>query len=145
MHRKARLVLVVSRGDERSVALGRTLAALYAARLPESRASLARARDDNDLLRLLGSKQLDVALAREELFTRSDAPELRALAALGEQVLVCREDLPKPSAYLLASALAEGWGELDAKLIGASRGPRPAAALSIPLHPGALEYYRDHP
>jgi hypothetical protein len=141
VHRKARLVLLVSRSDERSVALGRELAALYAARLPESRASMARARDDNDLLRLLQSKQLDVALVR----TGTQDFPLRALAVLGEHMLVCREDLPAASAYMLTEALAAGWSDIDPALAGAALGPRPSGTLSIPVHPGALEYYRDHP
>lgn len=145
LHRKARLVLLVSRSDERSVALAKSLAALFAARLPESRASVARARDDNDLLRLLESRQLDVALLREGRYAARDGLALRALAVLGEHVLVCRDDLPKASAYLLAETLDEGWGELDAGLLPAAHGSRPARALSIPLHPGALAYYRDHP
>lgn len=138
-------MLLVSRSDERSVALGKTIAALYAARLPESQASVARAKDENDLLRLLASKQLDIAVLRESRYAARDGFALRALAVLGEHVLVCRDDLPKASAYLLAETLDEGWGELDAGLLRAAHGPRPAGTLSIPLHPGALEYYRDHP
>ena len=51
--------------EDRSVLLGSLLATIYAERLPESRATLARARDNNDLVRLMASKQLDVALMRE--------------------------------------------------------------------------------
>lgn len=138
-------MLLVSRADERSVELGRALAALYAARLPESRASVARARDDNDVLRLVSSRQLDVAILREERCAGADAAGIRALANLGEHLLLCRDDLPVPSAYLLAEALAEGWRELHPALVRGAPGPRPGDKLAIPLHPGALEFYRDHP
>jgi hypothetical protein len=28
--------------------------------------------------------------------------------------------------------------------VRAAAGPRPPATLSLPIHPGALDYYRDH-
>ena len=63
--RKARLVLLVSAADALAVRLAQSLVGLYAQRLPESRATVARARDTNDLVRLVASKQLEVALLRE--------------------------------------------------------------------------------
>jgi TRAP-type uncharacterized transport system substrate-binding protein len=155
VHRKARLVLLVSAKEEQSVLLGRTLAAMYAKQLPASRATLARARDNNDLVRLMASKQLDVALLRERDASAAFAGEppygdagalpLRALAVLGGFLFVCRDDLPNASAYMLTEALAAHWSDFDPALVGAAPGPRPAGALGIPLHPGALEYYSDHP
>lgn len=154
VHRKTRLVLLVSATEPSSVLLGRTLAAIYAQRLPESRATMARARDNNDVVRLIASKQLDIALLRERdahaafagegRYADSGALALRALAVLGEYVFVCRDDLAKPSAYMLTEALAAGWGDIDPALVRAAAGPRPPGTLPIPLHPGALEYYRDH-
>jgi TRAP-type uncharacterized transport system substrate-binding protein len=106
-------------------------------------------------VRLIATKQLDVALLRERdayaaaagqaPYADSGAPRLRALAVLGDYVLVCRDDLPAPSAYMLTEALAEHWRDLDPALVRAVPGPRPRGTLAIPLHPGALEYYRDHP
>jgi TRAP-type uncharacterized transport system substrate-binding protein len=155
VHRKTRLIVLVSRAEQPSVALGSALAAVYAQQLPESRATIARARDTNDLVRLIATKQLDVALLRERdayaaaagqaPYADSGAPRLRALAVLGDYVLVCRDDLPAPSAYMLTEALAEHWRDLDPALVRAVPGPRPRGTLAIPLHPGALEYYRDHP
>lgn len=147
-------MLLVSASEQPSVLLGRTLAALYAERLPESRATMARARDNNDVVRLMASKQLDVALLREGeayaalagegRYAQGGGIALRALAVLGEYVFVCRDDLPKASAYMLTEALAEGWRDLDPALVGAAKSPRPGGTLPIPLHPGALQYYRDH-
>lgn len=154
VHRKTRLVLLASAADPQSVRLGSALAGLYLKRLPESRAMMARARDGNDLVRLLASKQLDLALMREPdahaalagkaPYADSGGMRLRALAALGEHLFVCREELPNGSAYMLIEALAAGWGELDPALVRKAPGPRPAGVLAIPLHPGAAEYYRDH-
>jgi TRAP-type uncharacterized transport system substrate-binding protein len=154
IHRKTRLVLLASAADAQSVALGAALAKLYLQRLPDSRAVMARARDGNDLVRLLASKQLDIAVMREldaHAASAGKAPyadgggvRLRALADLGEHVFVCREELSRGSAYMLVEALAAGWGDIDAALVRRAAGPRPARMLAIPLHPGAAEYYRDH-
>lgn len=154
VYRRTRLVVLASAKDDRSVLLGSLLATIYAQRLPDSRATLARARDNNDLVRLMASKQLDVALMREREahaalvgappYADAGMVPLRALAALGEYLFVARDDLPNASAYMLTEALAQRWRELDPALVNGAPGPRPAGALSIPLHPGALEYYRDH-
>ena len=154
VHRKTRLVLLASAADAQSVRLGSALAGLYLKHLPESRAMMARARDGNDLVRLLASKQLDVALMRaadayaalagQAPYADTGGVRLRALAALGEHLFVCREELSKGSAYMLVEALAAGWSELAPVLVGQAAGPRPAGKGGIPLHPGAEEYYRDH-
>lgn len=154
VHRKTRLVLLASGSDPQSVLLGSALAKIYLQRLPESRAMMARARDGNDLVRLLASKQLDIAVMREldanaalagqAPYADSGGVRLRALAVLGEHLFVCREELPNGSAYMLIEALAKGWGDIDPALVHKAPGPRPAGSLAVPLHPGAAEYYRDH-
>ncbi len=154
VYRKTRLVLLASAADPQSVRLGAALAKIYLQRLPESRATMARARDGNDLVRLLASKQLDVAVMREPdaraalagqpPYADSGGVRLRALAALGEHLLVCRDELPNGSAYMLVEALAGGWEDLEPALVRKAPGPRPEGRLAIPLHPGAAEYYRDH-
>ena len=65
VYRKTRLVLLACKADPQSLELGSALAKLYVQRLPESRATMARARDGNDVVRLLASRQLDVAVMRE--------------------------------------------------------------------------------
>ena len=154
VYRKTRLVLLANAADPQSVQLGAALAKIYLKRLPESRATMARARDGNDLVRLLASKQLDIAVMREPdayaalaaqaPYADSGGVRLRALAALGEHLFVCREELPNASAYMLVEALSEGWEEVDPALVRKAPGPRPGGRLAIPLHPGAAEYYRDH-
>lgn len=34
--------------------------------------------------------------------------------------------------------------DIDPALVGRASAPKPAPALRVPLHPGALEFYRDH-
>ncbi len=152
--RKARLVLLVSSADETAVRLAQAMAAMYATRLPDSRATHARARDMNDLVRLVASKQLEVALLREsdaaavltgaEPFADNGPVALRTLGVLGEHLFVCLEDVPKAAAYILVEALADRWHDLDRGLLLQARGPKPQLALRVPLHPGAAEFYRDH-
>ncbi len=155
VYRKTRLVVLVSAAEHPSVILGSMLATIYGQQLPDSRATMARARDTNDLVRLIASRQLEVALLRERDAYAALVGEpphadggkvpLRALAVLGDYVFVCREDLPSASAYMLTEALGERWRDIDPALVRAAAGPRPAGSLTIPLHPGAIEYYRDHP
>jgi TRAP transporter TAXI family solute receptor len=63
---------------------------------------------------------------------------------LGQDViLICRDDLPEDLVYRLTRTIFEAADELAAshpvaRAISAERGP----AVSIPLHPGALRYYR---
>lgn len=151
VYRKTRLVIVASYDAPEAVRLGRAVAATLAARIPQSRAMLSRARDTNDLFRLIASRQLDVAFV-SEADARSAANgalgladggkiPLRSLAQLGRYVLVCRTDFPPANAYQIAETLSEGWGEILGQT-GEVEGPRPSA--SVPLHPGALEYYDDH-
>lgn len=152
--RKARLVLLVSASDKASVRLAEAMAGIYSNRLPDSRATHARARDTNDLVRLLASRQLELALLREpdahavltgaEPFADNGRVELRTLAQLGEHLFVCLEEVPNAAAYHLVDALAEGWRELDRSLVHEAPGPRPAPGVRVPLHAGADEYYRDH-
>jgi TRAP-type uncharacterized transport system substrate-binding protein len=153
--RKARLVVLASAADESAVRLAHSLVAIFASRLVQSRATVARARDTHDLVRLVASRQLDVALLREgeayaafagaEPFADNGRVALRTLAALGEHLFVCLEDVPQAAAYLLVQALGEHWRDLDPALVRQADSPRPdPGLLRVPLHPGALDFYRDH-
>jgi hypothetical protein len=155
VYRRTRLVLLVSATDETAGRFARVLVPLFAQHLPESRATSARARDVNDLVRLMASKQLEVALMREAdaysalmgaaPFSDNGRVALRTLGALGDHhLLVCHDEVPESAAYLLVEALAERWRDIDPALVRQARGPRPAHTVRVPLHPGALEFYRDH-
>jgi TRAP-type uncharacterized transport system substrate-binding protein len=155
VYRKVRLVLLVDAEDAASVRLGQAITGVLSKHLPESRAMTARARDINDLVRLIATRQLDTALMREDdawtalsgtgRFADNGNVPLRTLAQLDKYVFVCRDDLPRPSAYRLAETLAEQWPQIGAALPNGARGPRPASSARIPVHPGANEYYEDHP
>jgi TRAP-type uncharacterized transport system substrate-binding protein len=152
--RKARLVQLVSAADAGAVRLAPALASLFAVRLPKSRATYARARDSNDLVRLLASKQLDVALLREtdahaaltgaEPFADNGGVGLRTLGVFGEHLFVCLEEVPEASAYMLAEAMTEHWHDIDPALVPNARSPKPTQAPRVPLHPGAIEFYKEH-
>jgi TRAP-type uncharacterized transport system substrate-binding protein len=154
VYRKARLVLLVSASDATSVRLAEGMVAIFSHHLPDSRATYARARDTNDLVRLVASRQLELTLLREgdahavltgaEPFADNGRVELRTLAQIGAHLFVSLEDVPNAAAYNLVDALAEGWRELDRSLVHEASGPEPAPGLRVPLHAGALEYYRDH-
>lgn len=155
VYRKVRLFVLVNAEEAASVQLGQAIARLLAKHLPESRAMMARARDINDVVRLIASKQLDTALMREEdaaaafvgagRFADNGKVPLRALAQVGSYLFVCRADLPRGNGYQIVETIAERWRELDAKLVNGAPGPKPISSIRIPLHPGALEYYEDHP
>jgi TRAP-type uncharacterized transport system substrate-binding protein len=154
VYRKARLVLAASASDPPAARLAQALAALYVEQLPDSRASFARSRDTNDLVRLIASKQLEVAVLREpdayaafagvEPFADNGRVALRTLATLGEHLLVCSEAVPNPAAYMLVEALAIRWRAIDPALVHRTAGPKPPPTLRVPLHPGASEFYREH-
>ena len=153
VYRKVRLVVVVNAEEAASVQLGEAVAGLLARHLPESRAMMARARDINDVVRLLASKQLDTALMREEdasaafagsgRFADNGKVPLRALAQFGPYLFVCRDDLPKSNGHQIAETIAEQWTAIGAKLVAGAPGPKPLSSVRIPIHPGALEYYED--
>ena len=155
VYRKVRLIVVANAEDEASVRLGQAIAELLAKHLPDSRAMMARARDLNDLVRLVATKQLDAALMREEdawialrgtgRFADNGKVPFRTLAQFDAYVFVCRDDLPNAIAYQVAETLSEQWTEVGAAAPNGARGPKPASAARIPLHPGAQEYYEDHP
>lgn len=96
VYRKSRLIFVVSEMDDVSLQLGSTIAPALAARVPESKAMMATAATALDVVKLLASAQLDVALltsddAYEALHGsgrfKGSATPLRTLAAVGSSVL----------------------------------------------------------
>ena len=71
-YRKQRLILVASESDEASPHLGEAIAQALATHLPESKAMVATTRGTLDIVKLLKSNQLDVAL-----LTSDEASEAR--------------------------------------------------------------------
>ena len=133
VYRKSRLIIVTSAAEPASYPLGDAIATLLARHLPDSRALAGRAGDSLEIVKLLSSNQLDLAIltaqdardAHDGLgrFAAEGALPLRALAVFGPHLLVCRDDFPAATAQAIASTLAEHW-----------RGAGAAAAPTIPFH-----------
>jgi hypothetical protein len=123
-YRKSRLIIVTSAADAGSHQLGEAIAALLARELPDSRALAARASDAREIVKLLASDQLEVAVltadeARDAEAGRGpvavdSALPLRTLAVLGGYVLVARADFPDAKAEPIARTLAERWRQPQA-------------------------------
>jgi TRAP-type uncharacterized transport system substrate-binding protein len=60
-------------------------------------------------------------------------------------MFTCRDDFPQPNGYQIAETIAERWKEIDARLVNGASSPQPVPPMRIPIHPGAAEYYEDHP
>ena len=155
VYRKVRLIVLVNGEEQAAVQIGHAIAALLAKYLPESKAMMARARDVNDVVRLIASKQLDTAVLREEdaaaafmgigRFADNGKVPLRALAQCGAFVFACRDDLPRSNGYQIAETITERWKEIDSTLMNGAATPRPILSLRSPIHSGAVEYYEEHP
>jgi len=135
---RAKHVIIVTDGRPGALDLAQSVATAVAAKWPDSKAVAAQARSTVEAVRLLSSGQLQVALipsaaALEALqgrgsFAADGKLQLRAIAALGDEVLVVLEGYPVERARTLAGAIA-GSTELSSKAAGTQ--PR------IPYHPGA--------
>jgi TRAP-type uncharacterized transport system substrate-binding protein len=153
VYRGKRLFILASAAEEDSFALGQAVAQVLATHLPESRAMAARARDTLEIVKLLVSQQLDVALLPAETalaalhgrgrFQEEGALLLRTLAVFGPYLLVCRDDFAAARAYQIARTLAEHGGGLP----HTHQEPPPGAAESSPLpwHSGAQAFYAGAP
>ena len=153
-YRRQRLIVAVDGADDGAVALGGAVAAALARDVPESRAMLARARDLNDLVRLLQSAQLDAALmravdARAALDGSGPAADggsvaLRALARFGPYLFVSRAELPDGIAHELAEALNAQRDPIAAvaAVAATESAAEPVAIVAVPPHRGAFPHYR---
>jgi hypothetical protein len=147
--RKGRLVVVATAEDPAAVRLAEAVAAVLVAHLPESRALMTRASQTRDLLSLLATRQLDVALlaaehARAAVEGRAPAGQpipLRAIVALGTHLLVCREEVPAARVLEIVRALAEHWKDSAPPDVAPPTRPDPAAPP--PPHAAAREYWQD--
>jgi len=151
VYRKQRLIILTSAEDQPSFPLGEAVAEVLAAHLPESRAMVARARDSVDIVKLLGSQQLDVALLLADdafqafqgsgRFRDEGSLPLRTLAVFGTYLLVCRVDFSTEKAYRLARTLAEHRSELKPGTPGQGESGALPSGSTLPFHPGALDFY----
>jgi NMT1-like family len=143
-YRKSRLIIVASAAEPAAYPLGEAVAAVLARYLPESRALAARAADSLEIVKLLASDQLDLAILTTAdagaayegrgRFAGQGALPLRALALLGPYLLVCRQDFPAATAQAIASTLAEH---------GRGQAATTNGAAPIPLHAGVPRAFAD--
>lgn len=151
VYRKSRLLIVASAEDPGAVRAAEAVAGVLATHLPESRAMMTRAPETRDLVSLLATRQLDVALlaakdARAAAEGRTPVGQpvpLRAMAALGPHLLVCREEVPAARVLEIVRALAEHWeGSAPSDV---PRPARPDPAGPPPVHAAARDYWQGRP
>ena len=146
VYRANHLVVVGDKLRPGAFALTTAVAAAIATRWPASRAVAASVQTPVEVVKLLRSGQLPVGLipaaeAREAFegrgqFADDDKVPLRAVAVLGDSLLVVLDRFDRERARDIAQALAEHRHSLPVPQKAALRGPAP-----IPFHPGALDYY----
>ncbi len=154
IYRKRHLIIVTSRTDGLSYPLGQRVAKVLAARLPTSKARVARAPDTARIASLISTQQMDVALMRREdadALMHGRAPfadrgpiPLRIIIGLGDHVLVCRDDFPDLHAYLLAETLSKHGDEIGLVVPIVPSDILPSDA-GVPTHSGAAAYFAGRP
>jgi TRAP-type uncharacterized transport system substrate-binding protein len=145
-YRKAHLVVVTDQMRPGALDLASAVASAIAARWPQTKAVPAAARSPVEVVKLLSSGQLQVglvpvAVAVEALeghgsFAQVGKVPLRAVAAVGEDLLVVLDGCARERARDIAQALAESRDSALKAHKASLRGPAP-----LPFHPGALDYY----
>ena len=148
VYRQRHLLILTNRIDG-SYPLGKQMAEVLATYLPESASRVARAPSLLRVGSLLGTKQMDVALVRADdavallrgvgPFADVGSVALRAIVALDDYLLVCRDDFPDAHAYQVARTLA-----LHRDRFAVTLKPIAEQAAVAP-HPGALAYFRGDP
>ncbi|HYS09275.1 MAG TPA: TAXI family TRAP transporter solute-binding subunit [Myxococcales bacterium] len=134
---RAKHLVVVTDARPGALDLAQAVATAVVTKWPESKAVAAQARSTVEAVRLLSSGQLQVALipsaaAFDALqgqgnFAADGKLQLRAIAALGDEVLVVLDAYPRERARTLAGAIADSTA-LSSRAAGGQ--PR------IPYHPG---------
>ena len=154
VYRQRHLLILTSRTDAPSFALGKRVAEVLATYLPSSKARVARAPFTRRIASLISSRQVEVAiLARDDAaallagrapFADFDPVPLRTLVGLGTRLLVCRDDFPDRHAYLVAATLSRNRDRLPVAVSpGEDRPGEPDA--TVPMHPGARAFFAGRP
>lgn len=138
-------LIVAAHDDAEASRLADAVSALLAARLPESEALAAEAENERDVVQLLRTHQLELAIvsidaANDALsgsgaYTRDGAIPLRTVAPFGPHLLVALEDYATDKAARIAAALA-GFRWQDGSAPTRRSGPQ----SKVPLHPGAIRF-----
>lgn len=165
VYRRKRLFILTSAAEEAAFPFGQIVAQVLATYFPESQAMAARARDSLEIVKLIGSQQLDVALLQtdeaQDAFQgkgkfqeEGPLPTLRTLFVFGSYLLVCRDDFPKQKAYQIVKTLAEheekwkspGFDPAESANFFTKNNSSLQTTDSIPpFHPGTLDFYEGRP
>ena len=148
IYRKKHLLILTSKTDGPSYPLGKRVAELLVERLPASKARVTRAPHTKRIASLISTRQMDVAILSRRDATRlmeGRSPfadygpvKLRTIVALGDYLLVCRDDFPARHAYLVAETLVGGKDELPVAVAIEEGG-------EVPVHAGARAYSEGRP
>ncbi len=153
-YRKLHLLILTSRTDEPSFALGERVAEILATYLPSSKAEVSRAPHTERIASLISTKQMEVAIMERgdaaallegrEPFADFDPVPLRTIIGLGDHLLICRDDFPVRHAYLVAETLGNNRDLLPVPMSPGEDGPLDPDA-TVPTHPGALAFFEGRP
>lgn len=134
-----------ARDDAEATRLAEAVANLLAARVPQSQAMRAEAENDRDVVQLLRTRQLELAVmtidAANDALTGSLGPvyepaiPIRTVAPFGPQLLVALQDFSTDKAARIAAALA-GFRWRDGSAPTRRSGPQSI----VPLHAGAIRF-----
>jgi hypothetical protein len=138
-------LIVGARDDAEASRLAGAAAALLAARLPESQAMAVEAENDREVVQLLRTRQLELAMmsidaANDALqgsgaLLREGSVPLRTVAPFGPHLLVALDDYATDKAARIAAALA-GFRWRDGSAPTRRSGPQ----SKVPLHAGATRF-----
>jgi len=138
-------LIVAARDDAEACRLANAASVLLAARVPESRAMAVQAENDREVVQLLRTRQLALAMlsidaANDALqgsgvLAREGSIPLRTVAPFGPHLLVALEGYPTDKAARIAAALAGfRWQDGSAPTRGSG------TQSNVPLHAGATRF-----
>ena len=152
--RKTRLIIMAPNDDKRAGVVADGIVAFYSTNWSDSKPSSGRAQTAPEVVRLIVTNQLDVAVlsqkdaiaarAGEGRFARTGPAPLCALAVFKDHFMVAREDLLKPIVEKIIEPLQRNWAEFAADITGGVAAPFSGQAMGIPLHSVAADLYQRH-
>src|SRR5438132_13885841 len=132
-YRAKHLIVVTDEVRPGALAVATAIASAIAARWPETKAVAAAARSPAEVVKLLSSGQLQVglvpaadaldALGGRGRFTETGKVPLRAVATVGDDLLVVLESCVRERAHAIAPALAESRPQAPLPQKASPRGP----------------------
>lgn len=147
VYRLKHLLIGTAKADPPSYDLGKRVAALLAEKLPESKARVTRGPDARRLASLIATGQIEVIMLRRAEaaalaagrgdFSAYGPVALRGLFALGDHILVSRNDFPDRHAYLVAGTLTDHTKTWT--------GAGPYSDGPVPIHAGARAFALKQP